>query len=360
MPQKIILSLDAMGGANAPRAVIEGASIAIAKNPNLYFKVFGNKQLIGNLFEQFPNLKGSYEFIDTDTYVSDDEQPIRALKNGVGSSMRKAIDAVKDNTASACVSSGNTGALMVMAKLVLGDLPGIKRPAIVGVMPNLNGGTVILDLGANAECDANNLFQFALMGDCFAKIILNKQNPTIGLLNVGVEQIKGRELEKATYNLLKKSGLNFIGYVEGHDITKGAVDVIVSDGFSGNIVLKTAEGTARLLIQIMKQGFEKNLISKLGGFLARKALKESFRRVDPNINNGAMFIGVNGIVVKSHGGAEAVGFANAINVAYDLAQRNINQEIIRELDVLQREISIGQNIVDKIKKTSARILGIGK
>ena len=359
MSQRIVISLDAMGGANAPRAVIEGASIALSKNPNLYFKIFGNQQLIGNLFEQFPILKENYEFIETGTYISDDEQPIKALKNGVNSSMRKAIDAVKENAAVACVSSGNTGALMVMAKMVLGELPGIKRPAIVGVVPNLNGGTVMLDLGANAECDETNLFQFALMGDCFAKIILNKKTPSIGLLNVGVEQIKGREIEKKTYNLLKKSGLNFIGYVEGHDLTKGVVDVVVTDGFSGNIVLKTAEGTARLLMQIMKQGFQNNLSSKIGGLLAKKSLKESFKSVDPNVNNGAMFIGVNGIVVKSHGGAEAIGFANAINVAYDLAQRNINQEIIKELDILQGEMSLGQNIVEKIKKTSARILGIG-
>lgn len=355
MSQKIVLSLDAMGGANAPRAVIEGASIALQKNPNLFFKIFGNRQLIGDLFEQFPVLSGNYEFIETVTYISDEEQPIKALKNGTESSMRKAIDAVKNNTAVACVSSGNTGALMVMSKLVLGELPGIKRPAIVGVVPNLNGGTVMLDLGANAECDEHNLFQFALMGDCFAKIVLDKKSPSIGLLNVGVEQIKGRDLEKKTYNLLKKSGLNFVGYVEGHDLTKGIVDVIVTDGFSGNIVLKTAEGTARLLLQIMKQGFGKSLASKIGGLLAKRALKESFSRVDPNVNNGAMFIGINGIVVKSHGGAEAIGFANAINVAYDLAQRNINQEIIKELDVLQGEVSLGQNIVEKIKKT----LGIG-
>jgi glycerol-3-phosphate acyltransferase PlsX len=358
MPQNIILSLDAMGGANAPTAIIEGASIALRRYSNLYFKIFGNKQQLETLLCQYDNLKGSYELIDTKSFILDDEQPIKALKGGLNSSMRKAIDSVKEGSASACVSSGNTGALMVMSKVVLGEIPGIKRPAIVGIMPNLHGGTVVLDLGANAECDENNLFQFALMGDCFAKVILNKQNPTIGLLNVGVEQIKGRELEKKTYELLKDCGLNFIGFVEGCDVTKGVVDVIVTDGFTGNIALKTAEGAATFLINLMKSGFQKNIFSKLGGLLARKALQESFKRVDPNINNGAMFIGINGVVVKSHGSSEAIGFANAIGVAYDLVKRNINQEIIKELDLIQQEISLGKNIVEKIKRTSAKILGI--
>jgi glycerol-3-phosphate acyltransferase PlsX len=358
MSQKVILSLDAMGGAGAPASVIEGASIALKYHPDLYYLFYGNDQLLNDGISSFPNLEGNCEIFPTKVVISDEEQPIKALRAGAQSSMRKAIDAVKDGFASACVSAGNTGALMVMSKLVLKEISGIKRPAIVGVMPTQTGdGTVMLDLGANAECDENNLFQFALMGDCFAKAALGKQNPSIALLNVGVEQIKGRDVEKKTYDMLKRSSLNFVGFIEGHDLTKGEVDVVVTDGFSGNIALKTAEGTVRFVMDLMKEGLTSNPIAKVGGLLAKKSIKKALSGIDPNKKNGAMFIGINGVVVKSHGSASAEGFAHAISVAHDLVKRDVNKQIVKELD-LMKGISSKANIVDIIKEKSAKILGL--
>lgn len=358
MSQKVIISLDAMGGAGAPDSVIAGANIARNHHHDLYYLFYGNDRILNDKISYFPNLIGNCEVFPTKDVVSDEEQPVKALRSGAESSMRKAIDAVKDGFASACVSAGNTGALMVMSKLVLKEITGIRRPAIIGIMPTQAGeGTVMLDLGANAVCDENNLFQFALMGDCFAKAVLGKQNPSIALLNVGVEQIKGRDIEKKTYDMLKRSSLNFVGYIEGHDLTKGEVDVVVTDGFSGNVVLKTAEGTVRFLMGLMKEGLTGNTLTKVGGLLVKKSIKKALSGVDPNKKNGAMFIGINGIVVKSHGSASAEGFANAISVAYDLVKRDVNKQIAKELD-LMKDISSKFNIVDIIKEKSAKILGL--
>lgn len=345
-----------MGGSGAPLAVIEGASLALNRHPDIFYLIYGTNaayQLIAN----YPNLQGKFEFIEVSSVISDHEQPIKALKLGVESSMRKAVDAVKEKRANACVSSGNTGALMVIAKMVLRELNDIKRPAIVGVMPSIHGGSVMLDLGANTECDEHNLFQFAVMGVCFAQAVLSKANPRVALLNIGIEQIKGRELEKKTYALLENSGLNFIGYIEGHDLTKGMADVIVTDGFTGNMALKAAEGAVRYTMALMKEGFKANLPSQIGGMLAKKSLRRSFEPIDPNEKNGAMFIGINGIVVKSHGSALPIGFANAICVAYDLAAREINHAIANGLKTFH-ETKEATSLVDKIKETSAKILGL--
>lgn len=354
MDDKIIVSLDLMGGSNAPAAAIEGALIALKNTPKLHLFLHGNEESIGNLIHILDPVADRYQFFHAEDSVSDDEQPIRALKYGKESSMRKAVDSVKEEKSLACVSSGNTGALMVMAKMVLGDLPGIKRPAIISLVPHKNGSSVVLDLGANAECDELNLFQFALMGNAYAKVILGKQSPSIGLLNVGVESIKGTPLQKKTHELLSDSELNYKGYVEGCDITKGVVDVVVVDGFTGNVMLKFGEGVIKLLMEIIRSSFKTNLITKLAGLIMKKYLKSSLATIDPKRLNGAMFIGVNGIVVKSHGSSDAIGVSSAIKVAYELASRKINDGIKRELKSMHAESS-AQLLVEKIKKT----FGIG-
>lgn len=354
MHDKIIVSLDAMGGACAPKATIEGACIALRKNPKLHLLIHGDTQMLSPLIDQLSPFSSRYEIAHASAVVADDEQPIRALKYGKESSMRKAIDAVKSGAAQACVSSGNTGALMVMAKMVLGEIPGIKRPAIITAIPHPNGKSVVLDLGANTECDELNLFQFSLMGNAYAKIILNKISPTIGLLNVGVESIKGTTLQKKTHELLVNSELNYKGYVEGCDIAKGTVDVVVIDGFTGNIMLKFGEGVIKLVLDIIRSSFKTNFLTKLAGLVMKNYLKKSLAAIDPKSLNGAMFIGVNGVVVKSHGSSDGVAVSSAINVAYELAAQDVNQEIKRELKVMHAENST-QLLVEKIKKT----FGIG-
>ncbi|MBS0235916.1 MAG: phosphate acyltransferase PlsX [Proteobacteria bacterium] len=353
MSDKVIISVDGMGGSNAPRAVVEGMAIAAANCADMHFLICGHQNVLPAVLSEFPELQGRYKFMHADGVVLDNESPVRALRYGQDSSMRAAIDAVKNEQAIACVSSGNTGALMVMSKMVLGMLEDISRPAIVGVMPNRAGGTVLLDMGANTECDEYNLFQFALMGASYAKICLKRANPRIGVLNVGVEEIKGTTLQKRTYELLQNSNLNFKGYVEGFDLIEGTVDVIVTDGFTGNIVLKTAEGTAKLCVEYMKVALKSTILSRIGGFLVRKAIKKQFDKIDTREVNGAMFAGINGIVVKSHGSAESKAFASALKLAYELAKRRVNQDIAAELASLRVDspASLHPTLMGKIKKT---------
>ncbi|MDF3047975.1 MAG: phosphate acyltransferase [Candidatus Midichloriaceae bacterium] len=347
MGKSIVISVDVMGGANAPLSVISGLELFCKENNSTSFLLYGRETEIRQLVEKTKHLKNFCKIIDCETVVSDDEQPVKAAKTGINSSMRKAIEAVKSGAANACVSSGNTGALMVMSKMVLGMLSGIKRPAIVSIFPNRTHGTVMLDLGANAECDPQHLMQFAIMGVCFAKVILKKENPSIGILNVGVEEYKGRELDKKLSQMLATSGLNYHGFVEGHDLSEGTVDVAVTDGFTGNIALKVAEGVAKTCMHYMKTGFKSSLISKLGALLAARGLKKSFSIIDPRHYNGAMFIGVDGIVVKSHGSSDEIAFANALSVAEKLAKDKINKNINSTIE--QHTTSTASSIVSKIK-----------
>ncbi len=355
MQGKIVISLDAMGGEKAPESVIYAADSVCAELNDVHFLIFGRQEEIAPLLERLPRLRSHSQFIPTISVVLDDDKPVQALRSGIESSMRKALDAVATKTAHACLSAGNTGALMVMAKKVLGDLPGIKRPAIIGTFPTPQGGSVMLDIGANSECDESVLLEFAHMGTCFARAVLNKPEPTVGILNIGVEEVKGRPVEKRAYELMKQSPhLNFIGYVEGHHVTKGKVDVVVTDGFSGNIAVKFAEGTARLCLEVLRTAFNDNWWSKLGGILVRNSLKRHFSEIDPNHKNGAMFIGINGIVVKSHGAADIKQTISAIKVAYSLAKDEINEKIIAELLAIKKE-QPSYDLVSKIKKT----LGMG-
>jgi glycerol-3-phosphate acyltransferase PlsX len=248
--------------------------------------------------------------------VSMDELPSRALRNKKDSSMRVAIDLVKSGEADACVSAGNTGALMATSRFVLKMLPNIDRPAIITALPSIQGQTYMLDLGANVDCTASHLFQFAVMGSEQVSAVAEIPNPRIGLLNIGQEEIKGNEQVKGAHELLASSSLNYVGYVEGDDIYKGGTDVIVSDGFVGNIALKSSEGVAKMISHFMKEGFQRNLLTKMAGLIALPVLRGLRRRIDPRNYNGASLLGLKGIVVKSHGSADKLAFANAIAIAH--------------------------------------------
>jgi len=330
--QPLTIALDAMGGDNAPKVVVKGVALARIRHPQVRYLLFGDERRVAPLIRRKPKLRKIISLVHTDKVVPGDMKPSLALRQGRGSSMWASIEAVHDGRAAAVVSAGNTGALMAMAKTILGTLPGIDRPAIAAYFPTLRGESVMLDLGANVECDANNLVQFAVMGEVFARTVLGLQQPTIGLLNVGEEPVKGRDAVKAASAILRDSRLpiRFEGFVEGDDIAAGSVDVVVTDGFTGNIALKTAEGTAHLLREFVRQAFKSSLLARLGFVLARRALKKMHVRTDPRRYNGAMFLGLNGIAVKSHGSTDALGFANAIDVAIDLAAGGFNDRIKEE------------------------------
>jgi len=330
--QALTIALDAMGGDNAPKVVVRGVALARVRHPEVRYLLFGDERRVAPLLRRKPKLRKIVSLVHTEKVIPGEMKPSLALRQGRGSSMWESINAVHDGRAAAVVSAGNTGALMVLAKTVLGTLPGIDRPAIAAYYPTLRGESVMLDLGANVECDANNLVQFAVMGEVFARTVLGLERPTIGLLNVGEEPVKGRDAVKAASAILRNTRLpiRFEGFVEGDDIATGTVDVVVTDGFTGNIALKTAEGTAHLLREFVRQAFKSSLLAKVGFLMARSALKKMHVRTDPRRYNGAMFLGLNGITVKSHGGTDALGFANAIGVAIDLAAGRFNDRIKEE------------------------------
>lgn len=334
MTKKINIALDCMGGDSAPNMVIEGAEIIASLNPSVHFFLYGNEDLINPILDNCFSLKNNSTLIHTNHAISADEKPSVALRKGANSSMRMAINAVKEKTADAIISAGNTGALMAISKIVLRPLPAIDRPAIVTFMPNQKKtATVMLDMGANVDCDSEVLFQFAIMGHAFAKAVLQIENPTIGLLNVGSEDLKGSDAVKAAALLLRESELasSFYGYVEGDDIAKGTVDVVVTDGFCGNVTLKAIEGTAKMVASALKEGFSGSFLAKIGYALASVSLSPALKRLDPRNYNGAMLVGLNGIVVKSHGSADKISFANAIKVAVSLVENKINHQIIEEI-----------------------------
>lgn len=331
--EEIIISLDAMGGDKAPDSVIQGADIASKNLNNIKFRIYGNKKKIMPVMARFPNLQDISKIIHTEDFISADEKPSAALRKGKNSSMYMAIDSVKNTEAHAIVSAGNTGALMAISKFILQTLPGIDRPAIGGLLPTMKGYCIMLDLGANIHCDAENLFEFAVMGNAFARSILGLSKPSVGLLNVGTEKNKGHETLRLAANLIEESDidLNFYGFIEGNDINAGTVDVVIADGFTGNVALKTAEGTAKFFTSLVKTGMMSSPFGMLGMAIAFPAIKKLKKKMDPRSYNGAMFLGLNGIVVKSHGGTDEVGFANSIKVAYKLAENKINEQINREM-----------------------------
>ena len=339
VPPRLTIALDAMGGDYAPKVVVDGARIARERFPDIRYLMFGDGQRLEELLAHAPDLKDAAEIRHTDQAVAADAKPGQVLRTGRQSSMWLAVEAVANGEASGVVSAGNTGALMAVSKFVLRTLPGIDRPAIAGIFPSERGETVMLDLGANVDVNANNLVEFAVMGEVFARAVLGRQQPTIGLLNIGAEDQKGNEAVKTAANILRQSNLpiSFHGFVEGTDIGAGTVDVVVTDGFTGNIALKTAEGTAKLYSQYLRDAFGSSLLAKLGYLLAKPALNKVRLRTDPRRYNGAMFLGLNGITVKSHGGTDEIGFANAIAVARDLVAHGFNDRIKQEFVRLRPE-----------------------
>lgn len=329
----MVVALDAMGGDAAPEIVISGAARALGQRPELRFLLFGDEARIGPLLAEHPELRRAIELRHTAEAVAADAKPSMALRHGRQSSMRLAIDAVRDGEAGAAVSAGNTGALMAMAVFALRTLPGIDRPAIASVMPSKQNPVVFLDLGANVECSAENLFQFAVMGEVYARTVLGVAKPRVGLLNVGTEELKGDGVVRRAAALLRDSELDidYAGFVEGTDVTKGGIDVVVTDGFTGNVALKIAEGTAGLFADALRGAFTSSLRAKLAYLLARPALQSVRDRFDPRLYNGALFLGVNGVVVKSHGGTDAIGFAAAIGAAVDFIRQGTNGRIIEEM-----------------------------
>jgi len=327
------IALDAMGGDRAPSIVLKGADIALQRHPDVHFLLFGAQEEVRPLLAKLPRLRGAVTLFHTNEVVADDAKPSLALRTGRQSSMRLAIDAVADGQADGVVSAGNTGAMMAIAKTVLKMLPGIDRPAIASFFPTRRGESVMLDLGANVECDAENLVQFALMGDVFARTVLGLAEPTVGLLNVGSEDLKGNDAVRGASARLRGAltPIRFYGFIEGDDIAAGTVDVVVTDGFTGNIAVKTAEGTAKLFSEFLEAAFHHSLPARIGYLFARSALRKLRIRSDPRRYNGAMFLGLGGIAVKSHGSTDAFGFANAIGVAIDMKVNGFLDKIRVEL-----------------------------
>lgn len=324
-----------MGGDNAPDSVIYGADIITSSRSDIDFLIYGDESKISPILAKCNSLQKRSKLIHTDSFISADEKPSVALRKGAKSSMRLAINSVKSEDSDAVISSGNTGALMAISKVILRALPDIDRPAIVTSIPNIKGkNTTMLDMGANVDCSSEILYQFAVMGYVFARAAYKVENPKIGILNVGSEDLKGSDMVRSAATLLKESDISkyFYGYVEGDDITRGVVDVVVTDGFTGNISLKSIEGAAKLISNTLKQGFKSSILAKIGYLLASRSLKKVLKKIDPNTYNGAMLIGLNGIVVKSHGSANAKSFANAINVAISLIEDNINDRIVQEIE----------------------------
>ncbi|AND90239.1 MULTISPECIES: phosphate acyltransferase PlsX [Bradyrhizobium] len=338
MLSKVRIALDAMGGDVGPAVVIPGAAISLQRHSATEFLLVGDRARIEPELEKHPALKAASRIVHTDVAVSGSDKPSQALRRGRRtSSMWLAIDAVKKGEADVAVSAGNTGALMAMSRFHLRTLPGIDRPAITGIWPTKRGESVVLDLGATIGGDAHHLVSLAVMGAAMASVLFNKPRPTVGLLNIGAEEIKGHEEIREASEILRARNLpelDYIGFVEGDGIGKGLADVIVAEGFSGNIALKAAEGTARQMAELLRNEMQRSWLSKLGYLFARSAFQALRDKMDPNKSNGGVFLGLNGLVVKSHGGTSAEGFAYAIDVGYEMAHydllNKINQMLNRE------------------------------
>ena len=329
------IAVDAMGGDEGVRVMIEGAAIARRRHDRFKFLLVGDEAQIASALADHPRMAGASEILHCEDVIGGDEKPSRAVRRSRRTSMGLAVDAVKRGEAGAAVSAGNTGALMAISKLALRTMPGLDRPALAALLPTLTDDDVVmLDLGANRDCDARNLVQFAIMGAAYARIVSGKERPRVRLLNIGTEETKGTEdIQEAANHLRAATGLamEFEGFVEADKINRGECDVVVTDGFSGNIALKAIEGAARFVTDLLKDAFRSSLRSKIGFLVSRPATELLRHHLDPNNHNGAVFLGLNGVVVKSHGGANAKGVANAVEVAARLLEDNITNRIAEDL-----------------------------
>ncbi|WP_370288328.1 phosphate acyltransferase PlsX [Siccirubricoccus soli] len=329
MSQPFSLAIDAMGGDHAPDIVLDGLELAAERHPDARFLLVGDEARIGAMLARRPRAAKLCRLRHAPGVISAEMKPTAALRQGRNSSMRLAIDAVASGEAEGVVSAGNTGALMALAKIVVKTLPEIDRPALAAIAPSARGDVVMLDLGANVQCDSRNLVEFAVMGDAFARAVLGLTSPSLGLLNVGSEELKGDDRVRQAAEVLRESHIaeHFHGFVEGHDIAAGTVDVVVTDGFTGNVALKTGEGALKLMRDLLRQVFTSSVPARMGYLLARPALDRLREWMDPRRYNGAILLGLNGVVVKSHGGTDATGFAHAVDVAMDMVTHRFNDRI---------------------------------
>ena len=331
MTDPVRIALDAMGGDHGPSVVVPAAALALERRPDLAFVMTGDQALIAPLLDAQPRLKEVTVLRHAEVAIRMDDKPSQALRSGRRvSSMWMALDAVKRGDADAAVSAGNTGALMAMSKICLRTMPQIDRPSIAAMWPTIRGESIVLDVGATIGFDAHHLVDLAIMGAAMARIVLDLERPTVGLLNIGVEEIKGLEEVKAASRILREMappGLEYHGFVEGDDLGKGTVDVVVTEGFTGNIALKTAEGTARQIAQYLREAMSRTLMSKVGYWFAKQAFVALREKMDPRRVNGGVFLGLDGVVIKSHGGADVLGYAGAIEIAYDMVRHELLAKI---------------------------------
>jgi len=335
LARELTVSVDAMGGDAGPGVVITALTRVAQRHPEVNFLLAGDETMLSDLLARHPRLKDRVQLRHAPGRVAMEDKPSHVLRRGRETSMWRAIEAVKNKEAEVAVSAGNTGALMAMSMYQLGTIEGISRPAIASIWPTLRGQTVVLDCGANVTASAEQLVDFAIMGEAFAHAILGLDRPSVGLLNVGTEEQKGNDGVKEAAAILRAATANnlpmaFHGFIEGNDIAEGTVDVVVTDGFTGNIALKTAEGTAKLVGQFLRRSLKRSLLGQIGAFIASGALNTLRRRLDPRAANGGIFLGLGGVVVKSHGGTDAIGFASALDMAISMAKADINSRITRD------------------------------
>jgi phosphate acyltransferase len=331
MPDKVRIALDAMGGDHGPAVVLPGADISLTRHPDTEYVLFGDRAVLDPILDGLPRLKAKSRVVHTEVSIRMDDKPSQALRYGRWkSSMWLAIDAVKKGEADATVSAGNTGALMAMARFNLKMIEGIERPAIAALWPTVKGESIVLDVGASIGADEIHLINLAAMGSAMARVLFDVERPTVGLLNIGVEEVKGLEQVREAGRILREGNFprfDYHGFVEGDDIGKGTVDVVVTEGFAGNIALKTAEGTARQFGQYLRAAMNRTWAARLGYLLTRQAFRTLREKMDPRKANGGVFLGLNGIVIKSHGGADAEGFAAAIDMGYDMVRYELLAKI---------------------------------
>jgi len=340
MAQPRTIALDAMGGDHGPAVVIGGAALSLVRHPALSFILFGDEKVIARELAKQPALSARARVVHTDSVIAMDDKPSQALRRGKGSSMWLCLEAVQNGEAHAAVSAGNTGALMAMSKLVLRPMAGIERPAIAALWPTVKSECIVLDVGANIGASAQQLAEFALMGAAMARALFHVERPTVGLLNVGVEEIKGVEDVKQAHAWLKSTDLplDYRGFIEGNEIGQGVVDVVVVEGFTGNIALKTAEGTARQMGQYLRDAMNRTWLSKIGAALAASGFRYLKQKMDPRHINGGTFLGLNGIAVKSHGGTDALGFASAVDLSYDMAESGLLARLGADLEAFHHKL----------------------
>ena len=337
MINKIKIAVDAMGGEDSPHKIIEGIKISLKHDPDLFFNIYGDENLLINLINKTNIEKNNYSLINCTVTIKDDESPLQAAKKAKESSMGKSINSLNEDNSDIVLSAGNTGALLLLSKMSLNMIKGIDKPALAGLWPNKIGMNIVLDLGANIECSEKNLLDFTLMGSALHKALYPNEESKVAILNVGSEEIKGHDTVKSTYQTLKKinnKNFEFKGYVEGNHIMNGDVNVIVTDGFTGNVALKTAEGTANFVTTILKDSLNSNIYSKLLTMLNYTNLKKFKNKLDPRKYNGAIFIGLDKPVVKSHGSTDSFGFANSIIMCKKIVTGNLIRKINSNLDII--------------------------